>query len=101
MKTILVAYTNTPLSKKDIRSMKLYCFNVKADSVAVGDMIKSPSYNTAMQVVKILEKAYVYYDKSSGALSDSLTNTNQHEIVEMVILPPVSETGETVFATIL
>ena len=48
-------------------------------------MFSSPSYNTKMQVVKILESSYNYYNASTGELSNAFNSTSQWEIRTLVI----------------
>lgn len=84
MKTILVVYTNKLLSKLEIAKTKKYSFNTSAD-LKEGDMFNSPSYDTKMQVVKILEYSYKYYNTSTGELSDIFNSTSQWEIRTLVI----------------
>lgn len=84
MKTIFVIYTNKKLTDKEIGYTKRYCFNTK-DDVKVGDMIKSPNYDTAMQVVQVLEEAFSHFNHATGDLSNSLTNTKQFLIRELCI----------------
>jgi len=91
MKAIIVIYTNMKLtSSKEIGAMKKYTFNTEAD-VKEGDMIASPNYSTTMQVVKILDKPYAYYNKVTGDLSDEYTSTNQWKIVTLVVAPKVTD----------
>lgn len=84
MKTILVVYTNKLLSKSEIARAKKYSFNTSAD-LKEGDMFSSPSYDTNMQVVKVLDNAYKYYNASTGELSDTFNSTAQWEIRTLVI----------------
>ena len=85
MKTILVIYTNAKSVKKsEIARYKKYSFNTEAD-LEVGDIIKSPQYNTNMMVVKILPRVYKYYNRSTGKLSNTFNSTNQWEIRPLVL----------------
>ncbi len=84
MKTIFVVYTCDRLSKKDAFSLKRYSFNTKS-KVKVGDFFSSPEYDRPMQIVEVLPKGFKYVDFESGALSSSLTNTNQRPMKELVI----------------
>lgn len=79
-KTILVAFSNVKLkTAKEIRATKLYSFNTDS-AVKVGDVITSSSYGTKIQVVKVLDTAFKYYNGTTGELSDTFTSTNQREI---------------------
>lgn len=85
MKTIIVVYSNNKeLSKEVQRLLSKYAFNTKSD-VKVGDIIKSNSYDTNMQVVKVLDNSFTYYNKLTGELSNEFTSTSQNEIVEIVV----------------
>ena len=84
MKTILVVYTNRLLSKSEIAKTKKYSFNTSAD-LKEEATFSSPSYDTKMQVVKILESSYKYYNASTGELSDTFNSTSQWEIRILVI----------------
>ena len=83
MKTILVIYTNVAKGNKtkDVR----YSFNTESE-VSIGDMIKSNNYTTAMEVVKVLDKSYKYFNRITGEMTDEFTNTNQYEIKELKIV---------------
>ena len=54
MKTIAVVYTDVRLADKDLDKKSVYYFLCE-DSLAVGDLLKSPSYPSCMQVVGIWE----------------------------------------------
>jgi hypothetical protein len=84
MKTILVVYTNKLLSKSEIAKVKKYSFNTSTD-LKEGDMFSSPSYDTNMQVVKVLDKDFKYYNANTGELSDTFNSTAQWEIKILVI----------------
>jgi len=85
MKTILVVYTNkTNLSKKEISSLKKYAFNTPSE-VSVGDLIESSEYTTSMLVVKVLDKAYDYFNSATGELSSEFNSTAQWNIRTLVI----------------
>jgi hypothetical protein len=80
MKTIIVIYTNSRINKKsDIGRRKKYSFNTSGD-VLVGDMLNSHTYDTKMQVVKVLGKSHKYYNSSTGKLSNTYTSTSQWEV---------------------
>lgn len=83
MNTIIVIFTHIMLvNAKEIRLAKAYSFNTNSE-VQVGDMLKSQSYNTNMQVIKVLPKAYVYYNASTGKLSNTYNSTQQKEIATL------------------
>lgn len=77
MKTILVIYTNNKITK--VGYQKRYAFNTKSEAKE-GDMIQSVSYNTCMQVVKVMDKEFKYFNKETGDLSNKFSNSNQYEI---------------------
>ena len=80
MKTIIVIYTNSRVTKKsDIGRHKKYSFNTAGD-VLEGDMLDSPNYDTNMQVVKVLGKSHKFYNSSTGKLSNTYTSTSQWEV---------------------
>lgn len=92
MKTILVIYTNT---KVDISNYKKrYAFNTN-DNISIGDMLKSPQYATNMQVVKVLDRAFKYFNRATGDLSDEYISTNQFETRELKI----ASTTSVIYAT--
>ncbi len=64
--------------------MKRYAFNTSSD-LKEGDMIKSPLYDTPMQVVKVLSKSSKFFNKETGDLSNIFKNSNQFEIRELKI----------------
>jgi len=97
MKTILVVYTDKFLSKTEIAKTKKYSFNTSAE-LKEGDMFSSPSYATKMQVVKILQNSYKYYNASTGELSDTFNSTSQWEIRTLVIR---EEEEEVIYGTLL
>lgn len=82
MKTVLVIYTSRKITGKEIDSFKRYAFNTEAD-ISVGDMIESEDYGNKMQVVKILNNSYKYYNKNTGELSDEFTSSMQYDIKEL------------------
>lgn len=82
MKTVLVIYTDTKVDKPDYT--KRYAFNAN-DDIKEGDMLSSPQYTTTMQVVKVLGRAFKYFNRATGDLSDEYTSTNQFEIRELKI----------------
>lgn len=84
MRTIIVVFTNTLLTKEECRSMKKYAFKT-SDEVKEGNLINSAKYNTAMQVVRVLDREYKYYNQSTGELSDTYNSTQQWEIKTLAI----------------
>lgn len=82
MKTIFVVFSNTKLSKEQIRRIKKYSFNTKSD-VKEGDIIQTSKYDTNLQVVNVLDKSYKYYNAFTGDLNDVLISSSQHEIVQL------------------
>ena len=84
LKTIIVVYTATKLTQKEANNLKHYAFNTN-DNLKVGDMISSKDYNTPMQVIKVLNKAYDFFNLSNGELSDEYTSTAQRPIRKFII----------------
>ena len=84
MKTIIVCYTNNILDSSNIGTVKKYAFNTK-NSVEVNDFLQSAAYTTNMQVVKVLDKSYKYFNQATGELSDEYTSTAQWFIKELAI----------------
>lgn len=93
MKTILVIYSNTKVTEENYA--KRYVFKT-SDEVKEGDRIKSPKYDTPMQVTKVLDREYKYFNKVTGDLSDEFNNSNQFEIRELKI---VEENSNLITAT--
>ena len=87
MKTILVVYTYQPLTAKQREGMKKYSFNT-ADSVKIGDMIKSPDYDTPMQVIDILPKTWAFVNVKTGELSNERNSTASFAIRELKVATP-------------
>lgn len=84
LKTVIVVYTATKLSQKEANNLKHYAFNT-SDNLKVGDMISSKDYNTPMQIIKVLTKAYNFFNLSNGELSDNYTSTAQRSIRKFII----------------
>jgi hypothetical protein len=100
MRTIIVIYIATlerVTSMKAIGTTKKYSFNTDAD-LKVGDIIKSPSYSNAIQVVAILDKAHKYYNSETGEMSDDYTSTHQWVIRTLIIRP---EEADAVYGSII
>lgn len=93
-KTIFVIYTNE--RKEKAAYDKRYAFNTESD-VKEGDMLKSDNYKTNVQVVKILDTAFKYFDRNSGELSNNLYSTNQYEIRNIRVIEPLNETDTIIF----
>ena len=82
-KTILVIYTDSPIKdKREIGKRKKYSFNTNSE-VKEGDMISTPEYTTKLQVVKVLDQAYTYYNGVTGDLSNDFTSTSQWTIRQL------------------
>lgn len=64
MKTIAIVYTDIRLSGTELAKKSVYYFLCE-DSLAVGDLLKSPSYPSRMQVVRIWESSDVIVDGHS------------------------------------
>lgn len=89
-KTIFVIYTNV---KKESGSYdKRYAFNTESE-VKEGDMLKTDNYKTNLQVVKVLDKSYKYFNRETGELSDVITSTHQFEIRDIKIVDPIDAQG--------
>ena len=77
MKTILCVYTNTKItSSKELGKLKRYSFNTP-DDLKEGDLIETKEYSTNLQIVKVLDKAFKYFNGSTGQLSDKFDSTSQ------------------------
>jgi hypothetical protein len=83
-KTIIVVFTNNFLTSEKCRNLKKYAFNT-SDEVVVNNTITSTKYNTAMQVVRVLDREYKYYNQSTGELSDTYNSTQQWEVKTLAI----------------
>lgn len=91
MKTIIVIYTTIKLTdKKEISRTKKYSFNTNSN-VKVGDMINTKEYTTNLQVVKILPKAFKYFNSATGLLSNEYNSTTQWEIRNLEIKTKAEE----------
>lgn len=86
MKTIIVIYaTNKETNSDLIKRYKHYAFNTNSD-IKVGDLIKfSNSAKEKIQVVRVLEESFKFYNDKTGDLSNNYTSIAQHEIKELVI----------------
>ena len=77
MKTIIVVYTDRKLSMTEANARKSYAFRTEED-LKVGDMVKSKSYGDAMQVIRVLDEGYQFYNKMTGELSNTYVSTMQY-----------------------
>lgn len=86
MKTILVVYTNTALTTKQIsdRKLKKYCFRTE-DALVEGEMIESKSYSNKMQVIDIIDADYKYYNAITGELRNDINSTQCYPIKKLVL----------------
>lgn len=84
MKTIFVVYTDEKNFNVKACKVKKYAFNTEND-VKVGDILKSSTYDTNMVVTDVLDKAYKYYNNTTGELSDVLNSTALRSIKTMDI----------------
>jgi hypothetical protein len=95
IKTVLVIYTNEKItSKTQIGRLAKYSFNTSSD-VKEGDMIKSNEYSSAMQIVKVLDESFAYYNKSTGELTNEFKSSAQWDIRTLIIR---EEDEEVVYA---
>lgn len=79
MKTILISYGEKTSYKKT-----KYTFNTSAD-VKVGDLIKSPNYNSVILVEEILGDTFNYVNTQTGELTNKINSTRCVPIRELVI----------------
>jgi hypothetical protein len=77
MKTVLVTF-----GVNQEKLAKRYAFNTSED-LKVGDVINSATYTTNLEVVKVLDINYKYFNRVTGELSDVFNNSNQYEIKEL------------------
>lgn len=86
MKTILVVYTNTALTIKQVSDKKLkkYCFRIE-ESLSVGDMIESKAYTSNMQVTDVIDTDYKYYNSITGELRNDINSTQCYPIKKLVL----------------
>ena len=86
MKTILVVYTNTALTVKQIsdRKLKKYCFRTE-DVFVEGEMIESKAYTSKMQVTDIIDADYKYYNAVTGEMRNDINSTNCYPIKKLVL----------------
>ena len=103
MKTILVVYTNVKINDdKALRNMQQYAFNINIytldNDIAVGDLIKSSAYKTAMQVVAVLDLSYTYYHETTGDLVNKITSTKHKQIAFIELR---AEKDEVVYGSIV
>ena len=86
MKTIFVIYSyDTDKSLEDLKSKKRYVFRTN-DDLQVGDIVKSDNYDANMVVVEVLNKDFLYFNKSTGELSNELGSTQQYPIRTLQIV---------------
>lgn len=97
-KTIIIVYTNIKLNKKVIEKVDKYAFNSSFD-LKEGDTIINLSGERNIQVVKVLDKCYKYYNRLTGELSDSYNSTAQCEIKDLIVREPTKE--ETNYGVLL
>lgn len=86
MKTILVVYTNTALTIKQIsdRKLKKYCFRTEED-LKVGDMVESKAYTSKMQVTDVIDNDYKYYNAITGELRNDINSTHCYPVKTLVL----------------
>lgn len=86
MKTILVVYTNTAMTVKQVsdRKVKKYCFQTE-ENLSVGDMIESKAYTSKMQVTDIIDADYKYYNAVTGEMRNDINSTNCYPIKKLVL----------------
>lgn len=63
--------------------MKRYFFNTSVE-IAVGDLIKSPNYESCMRVVEVLEDSFKYFNRITGNFTNSITSSEEFPIRELV-----------------
>lgn len=80
-RTILVVYSD---NKDYARYAKRYAFNTTED-LKVGDKLESSEYTTSMIVDKVLDTYYEYFNKATGELTNTLSNSNAFKIRDLVI----------------
>jgi len=98
MKTLLVIYTNDRvLDSEKIAKTKKYSFNSESN-LQVDDLIKSSKYDSLIQVTKVFDKSYKYYNVQTGEMSNEHTSTLQYEIKELIIR---EEEANVVYGTIV
>ena len=85
MVTILVVYTNNKVDNKAAKKIKYNAFKADNSIIEIGDMLKSNEYDTAMQVVDIINENYAYYNMTTGELSNKFNSTAQREIRTLII----------------
>lgn len=90
MKTIFVAYTHFRLGDTEAGRKKWYPFVTQDKKIKVGQMFRCSEYDTPMQIVHILPKAFKYVNLVTGELSNTITSSNQRPIreVDVVAYPP-------------
>jgi len=99
MKTIIVIYTADKITdKKEISRAKKYSFNTSS-KVKIGDLIETNTYDTPMQVVKILPKAFKYFNGATGLLSDKFDSTTQWEIRTLEVRTKVE--SEVIYGSLI
>ena len=86
MKTILVVYTNTALTIKQVSDGKLqkYAFRTE-ENLKVGDIIESEAYTGKMQVVDVIENDYKYYNAATGELRNDINSTKCYPVKKIVL----------------
>lgn len=97
MKTILVVYTNVKRTTDQYKGMKKYSFNTEAD-VQIGEMLETSAYDTKLQVVKILDKSFKYYNAVTGEMSDEFNNSLQWEIQTLDIQTKAKKNDSVILA---
>lgn len=86
MKTIFVVFgAMLPADSYNKLQAKRYCFRTESD-VNVGDILKSPDYDTPMTVVNVLDKDFQYFNKVTGELSSELTSTCSYPIKTLEVV---------------
>ena len=103
MKTFLCVYSSTAgLKEEEIIRRKKYSFNTDYP-VKVGDVLRSPSYDSYLIVARVLDFPAKYYNIATGELSMDFTSSFQYDIreVEVVDELPTQPDNNKVYATLI
>lgn len=99
-KTILVVFMSDANNEVTVKKKKKYSFNTDAD-LKVGDILYVPNYGKNVFVSMIADKAFKYYNISTGELTNEINSSNIFPIRTLSITDFPQESEEFVQAKVI
>lgn len=90
MKTILVTYPNTKKTKsgklKKVKYPTQYAYRVaKQSKLKPGCIISAPNKKTKLEVTRVIDKEFKFFNNITGDLTQECNNSNSFEIMKLPI----------------